>query len=155
MPPYLKLNLTLILLITIFSCKQSLPPERKAIDVVKASHALGGKFPVELTIENWLKDKRDEITFSGWNVNRKDDQTYLVSFAFKIYSWDKGSGEGGYFFLVNLDNKSIQNVTEKIKQETKPLSAPYKDEKEMSEKIIPKILQEEKFLSGKQLITNN
>ena len=144
----------IIIVIALIGCRQALPPERKAIDVVKASHALGGNLPVELTIENWLKEKKDEVKPLGWNANRRDDHTYLVSFAFKIYSWDKGSGEESYFFLVNLANESVQNVTNKFKRKTKPLSAPYKNEEEISEQLIPKILAEEEILSGKQLTSD-
>ena len=151
--PNLKFSPILLLIFVMLACRQDVPPERKAIDLIKASHALGGELSVERTIDNWLTEKKDEVKPIGWNVTIKTDHTYLVSYAFQIYSWEKGSGEDYYYFLVNLENENVQNVTDKYNQQTKSLSAPFKDVAEISEQLIPKIIEEEKILSGNPLNT--
>ena len=98
------------------SCSKGLSPEAKAIELVRESRVLSEELPVALVIKDLLKERKDEIKPIGWNVRRKEDQVYLVSYTYKIYSFDEGSGEGGYFFEVNLSSESVINVTEKYKR---------------------------------------
>ncbi len=117
------------------SCSQE-PPESKAIELVKKSYALPGGLPVELFIENFLKEKKDNVKPIGWEVTKNKDRLYLVSYKFKIYSFTEGTGERGYFFEVNLDDEVVRNVTSEFERKMKPLSSPYKDEKELMEELI-------------------
>jgi hypothetical protein len=116
---------------------------------VKDSHALGGGLPVGHRLQTKAQEEEDNFKPLGWEAVRRSDQLYLVRFAYKIFSWEKGSGEGGYFFLVDLENEGVKNVTNDYEQTIGPLSPPYRDVKEIPEKLMQKLREDEKVLSGK------
>ncbi len=129
-------------------CQKGLRPEERAIRLVEESRALGGDLSVGHAIEAWLKDKGEDVRPIGWTATRKDDQVYLVGYKYKIYSFEKGSGERGFFFEVNLHTEAVQDVTERVTREMGPLAPPLKDGEEIPDRLLQKWVEEEKLLSG-------
>ncbi len=51
--------------------------------------------------------------------------------------------------MVDVENETVRNVTNDFELEMTPLSPPFKDEKEIPERLMKKLMEEEKILSGK------
>jgi len=130
------------------SCQQRLRPEEKAIRLVEESNTFEGGLPVRLSIDTWLKTKGEEVRPMGWRVTKKDDQVYLVGYKYKIFSFEEGSGESGFFFEVNLSTEAVQNVTQRAAREMSPLAPPLKDEDGISDQLFQEWVEKEKLLSG-------
>ena len=128
-----------IIVFAFFSCSQGKSPEEQALEMVIKSNALSGDSSVDQKIKNWLSKEKDDIKPIGWKVSKSSTQEYLVSYLYKVYSFDQGSGERGYFFKVNLNDGSVVNITDDFERNLKPLSKPFKDEKEISEAFIKSI----------------
>jgi hypothetical protein len=146
-----KLFLIFVLIITSFmmvGCSQELPPEEKALKLVKASQALGGDQSVKLTLNSWLKERGEEVRPIGWHVRKEHDEVYLVSYKYKIYSFKEGTGERGFFFEVNVDSGSVRNMTKEVTGKMGSLSSSFKKEQEISDQLMKKLGEEEKMLSG-------
>lgn len=129
-------------------CQKGLRPEVRAIRLVEKSRALGGELSVKHAIEAWLEGKGEDVRPIGWTATKKDDQIYLVGYKYKIFSFDKGSGERGFFFEVNLLTEAVQNVTERVTREMGSLAPPLKDGEEIPDQLLQKWVEEEKMLSG-------
>jgi hypothetical protein len=129
-------------------CQKGLRPEERAIHLVEESRALGGELSVGHAIEAWLKAKGEEIRPIGWTVTKRDDQVYLVGYRYKIFSFEKGSGERGFFFEVNLLTEAVQNVTERVTREMGSLVPPLKDGEEIPDQLLEKWVEKERMLSG-------
>ena len=129
-------------------CQQDLRPEERAIRLVEESRVLGGELSVGHAIEAWLEARGEDVRPIGWTATKKDDQVYLVGYKYKIFSFEKGSGERGFFFEVNLSTKAVQNVTERVTREMGSLAPPLKDGKEIPDQLLQKWVEEEKMLSG-------
>ena len=141
----------LILIITAsphIGCQQKLRPAERAIRLVEESLALGGELPVGHAIETWLEARGEDVRPIGWTVTKKDDQVYLVGYKYKIYSFEKGSGERGFFFEVNLSTEAVENVTERVTREMGSLAPPLKDGEEIPDQLLQKWVEEERMLSG-------
>jgi len=149
-----KIFFTFVIIITALihiSCPQKLSPEEKAIRLVEESQALGGEMSVNLTIDKWLKEKGEEVRPIGWSASKKNDQVYLVSYKYKVYSFREGTGERGFFFEVNLPTEAVRNVTEEVTREMGSLAPPFKKEEEISEQLMQELEEKEKILSGGEL----
>jgi hypothetical protein len=129
-------------------CQKGLRPEERAIRLVEESRALGGELSVGHAIEAWLKAQGEDVRPIGWTATKKDDQVYLVGYKYKIFSFEKGSGERGFFFEVNLHTEAVQNVTERVTREMGSLAPPLKDREELPDQLLQKWVEEEKMLSG-------
>lgn len=146
-----KTFLTVVLIITAslhINCSQKLRPEEEAIRLVKESQALGGELSVRVTIDRWLKEKGEEVRPIGWRVSKRNDQVYLVSYRYKIYSFGEGTGERGFFFEVNPATEVVRNVTEEVAREMGSLAPPFREEEEIPEQLMQKLEQKEEMLSG-------
>ena len=140
-----------VLIVTVafsISCQQRLRPEERAIRLVENSQSLGSELSVKLTIDKWLKEKGDEIRPMGWRVTKKGDQVYLVGYKYRIYSFEEGSGERGFFFEVNLANEVVHDVTETVIREMGSLAPPLRNDKDIPEELLNKWENTEKRLSG-------
>ncbi len=140
-----------ILIITAFfhiECQQRLRPEERAIKLVEDSQALGGELSVKQIIDKWLKEKGEEVRPMGWSVEKKDDQVYLVGYKYRIFSFQRGSGERGFFFEVNLATEEVQNVTQRKMREMGSLAPPLKDEDDISDQLFQEWVEKEELLSG-------
>ena len=62
----------------------------------------------------------------------------------------KRTGERGFFFEVNLDTEAVRNVTKEVARKMVPLSLPFKDEKQIPEKLMQQLEEESKMLSGER-----
>jgi len=120
-------------------CSQDLSPEHEALELVQNSYALGGDLPVVLHIKKRMEDQKDDVREIGWEVTRKDKDTYLISYIFRIYSFSRGVGERGYFFEVDLRSEEVRDVTNEKILMMKPLSANYKDDKDIFDESVKKI----------------
>ena len=141
----------LILIITAsphIGCQQRLRPEERAIRLVEESRALGGELSVGHAIEAWLEARGEDVRPIGWTANKKDNQVYLVGYKYKVFSFEKGSGERGFFFEVNLITEAVQNVTERVTLEMGSIAPPLKDGKEIPDQLLQKWVEEERMLSG-------
>ena len=127
----------IIVSLAVIGCSQK-SPEYKAIEMTKKSYALGGSLTVERTIQDWLKEKKDEVKPIGWEASRKNEQIYLVSYTFEIYSFTEGVGERGYFFEANIAAEVVHNITSEYERDRKHLSPAFKDEKELFEELLRK-----------------
>lgn len=146
-----RISLLSVLIVTALfamSCSRKFSPEEKAIKLVEESRALAGDLSVKLTIEKWLKEKGEEVKPIGWKVSKKNDQVYLVSYKYKIYSFREGTGERGFFFEVDLNSGSVRNVTRRFTRKLDPLASPFEKEEEISEKLMQKIREKEETLPG-------
>ena len=129
-------------------CQQRLRPEERAIRLVEDSQALGGELSVKLTIDKWLKEKGEEVRPMGWRITKKDDQVYLVGYKYRVFSFEEGSGERGFFFEVNLANEVVHDVTETVIREMGSLAPPLRNDKDIPEELLNKWEHAEKRLSG-------
>jgi hypothetical protein len=86
---------------------KKLSPKEKAISLVKKSYGVIGQ-PSASTETNirWSMQKiKGDLNIIGWRARKVSDGSYFVS-----YTYDKGEGEDGYFFEVNLPSKVVRNV---------------------------------------------
>ena len=130
------LYLFLFIIITSFSVCSQQQPEYKALQLAKQSHALSINQSVESFIDTFLKEGSNEIKGMGWDVRKEEDQQYLVTYIYKIHSFKYGIGERGYFFLVDLNNGSVRNLTAEYVQKMPPLQKPYTDERELADDLL-------------------
>lgn len=80
--------------------------ENKAIQLTKKSYAMGDYLNVETRIKDLLKSEKGALKIVGWRARKIDDQTFLIS-----YTFDKGGGDIGYFFEVNLLAEIVRKVS--------------------------------------------
>ena len=111
--------------------------ELKALELVKKSNVLGGNLSVEDNIKDFLGREKGKVRPLGWDVKKKSNQIFLVSYKYKTHSFEEGVGELGYFFEADLVNKVVRNVTNNYISGMKRLLSPaYHDEKELVEEIF-------------------
>ena len=120
----------------LFGCSKSLPPERKALEVAQKSYVLGSDRNVYRFIEKFIREKGDDVKPVGWDVEKKSNNKYLVSYKYQVHSFDEGVGEKGFFFEVDLNDESVINKTDEYLKKMKPLSNTYKSEKEIYKDIM-------------------
>ena len=143
-------SLLVSLALIVTGCPKKLTQEEKAIRLVKESETLGGNTTVRLRLDQWLEEQGDRVRPIGWNVTQKSDQVYLVSYKYRVYSFGEGTGERGFFFEVNLDTEAVRNVTKEVARKMVPLSLPFKDEKQIPEKLMQQLEEESKMFSGER-----
>jgi hypothetical protein len=131
-----RIFLIILSCIFLWCCSKGLTPEKKALRLVLESHALGGDLSVGDAIERVIREGGDNIKSVGWYVSRIDGRVYLVAYRYNIYSFERGTGERGFFFEVDLGDGSVRNVTEEYTMDMRPLSEPFKDEEEILEEFI-------------------
>ena len=124
-----------IIVLHSFFCSQQ-RPEYKALQLAQKSHTLSDDKSVESFIENFLKERNNEVKGMGWEVRTEENQIYIVSYMYKIHSFKYGVGKRGYFFSVNLNDGSVRNVTPEYVQKMPPLQKPYKDEDELLDDVL-------------------
>ena len=137
-----------ICVLMIASCSKELSPEEKALKLVKKSQALGGNQSVKRALDKWLKERGEEIKPIGWQVGKERDDVYLVSYMYKVHSFQEGAGERGFFFEVDVDSGSVRNVTKEVTQKMGSLSPSFRKEEEISQQLMKTLGEEEKMLSG-------
>lgn len=84
---------------------KAISPQDKAIEMVKKSHAFGGFQTVENLIRDALEQKKGNLQITGWQAQRIDEQTYLVSYGLK-----DDTGTRAWHFEVNLAEKIVRNI---------------------------------------------
>ena len=134
--------------VMVTGCSREMPPEEKAIRLVEESQALGGNLSVKTSIDNWLEERGDKVRPIGWAAHKKEDQVYLVSYTYNVYSFREGTGERGFFFEANLATGAVRNVTKDFVREMGSLSPSFKEEEEVREKLMEKFGDDQKLLSG-------
>lgn len=132
---------------SIVGCSEHQSPEEKAITLVKESQALKFGVSVNDMIETLLKERDNEIRPIGWEAKLVGNHRYIISYTYKIYSFDKGVGNGGYYFDVDLNSGSVRNVTKKYEEDFKSLVPAFKDEKEIVEEFLEHAEKPEQDLS--------
>ena len=125
-----------LLFIVMMACSMNESPEERAVRIVKKSNVMEKGNSVEQVLQNFIKNKGDKIKAIGWEAARKNDKIYLVSYKYKIFSFDEGSGVRGYFFMVNFETETVKNVTKDYVKKMEPLSRPLTEEKELVEQIL-------------------
>ena len=78
------------------------------------------------------------IELEGLGGEKKANHKYLISYKYRLFSFEEGAGEKGSFFKVDLDDKSVIDRTKEYLEKMKPLSNTYKSEKEIFKEIINK-----------------
>ena len=131
--------------IIISGCQRDLSPKERAFELVKNSNVINKDLPVKKVIEEWLKENKNEVKPIGWKVSKKDDQVYLVSYHYKTYSFNKGSGERVFSFQVDLDTGVVKDVTKEMEKRMMPLAKPFQDENEISEELLNKLSEGEEI----------
>ena len=126
----------LLTLVTLSSVCSQPRPEAKALELAKRSHTLRGDKEVEFFIDEFLKKRHDEVKRLGWEVKKERNQEYLVSYIYEIHSFKEGIGKRGFFFLVNLSDGSVHNVTHEHVQKMPPFEKFYKDEKDLVDDLL-------------------
>lgn len=137
---YSLLKKTIIILIIsncfLISCSEELPPEKKALKIAKYSYVLNEEKPVYRFIDDFIRQKGDNAKPGVWKVEKITDNKYLVSYKYKLYSFNEGIGEKGFFFEVDLETGSVIDRTKEYLEKMTPLSNAYKSEKELFKEII-------------------
>jgi hypothetical protein len=131
----------------VVGCSEHRSPEDRAIALVKESQALKAGVSVNDMIETLLNERENEIRPIGWEAKRVDNQRYLISYTYRIFSFERGVGHGGYFFDVDLNTGSVRNVTSKYEGDFKSLAPAFKDEKEIAEEFLEKLEKSKEDLS--------
>jgi len=121
--------------ILVFCCSNPSSPERKALSLARTFVMENGS-SAEKNIERMIKEGGNEVKPLGWDVYKKDDQVYLVRYRYELHSITKGIGERGYFFEVDPAKGIVTNVTDIYLKKMKPLSGPYKNDKEVVEDLM-------------------
>ena len=111
-------------------------PEAKALELAQRSHTLRGDKSVEFFIEEFLKERSDEVKRLGWEVKKERDQEYLVSYIYEVHSFKEGIGKRGFFFRVNLSDGSVRNVTHEHIRKMPPFEKFYKDERGLVDDLL-------------------
>ncbi len=132
------------------SCSEGGAPAEKALRLVKNSHTLGGEDTVEKTIEDWVRQSSDDVKPIGWEAEKKSPGAYLVKYRYEMYSFEKGAGEGGYFFEVDMADSRVRNVTGRFNSETRRLTPVFSNEDQAREGVVQDLMREQDLLSGKQ-----
>lgn len=125
-------------------CSENLPPERYAAEIVKDSYVLSKDKTVYRFIEEFIRQKGDDVKPGSWNAEKMTDNKYLVSYKYKLHSFNEGVGERGFFFEVDLSDELVIDRTKEYLEKMKPLSKIYNNEKE----ILREIISEEGALSA-------
>ena len=144
----LQILVALLIALIMAGCSNQLPPEQRALELEEESQALGGNQSVQFTIHNWVKERGEEVKPIGWDVSKENDRIYLVSYKYEIYSFKEGTGERGFFFEVDLNSRSVRNVTKEVTQKLGALSPSFKKEEEISEQLMQKLGEDGKMLTG-------
>jgi hypothetical protein len=127
-----KFLILLLLLFCIFpGCSDNTPPEQKALDLVMNSYATNKDISVYRCIEDFIKEKGDDVKPQGWRAEKMADNRYLVSYKYSLHSFSEGVGERGFFFEVNLADSSVADKTIEYTLKMAPLTKAYSDEKEI------------------------
>jgi hypothetical protein len=90
----------------------------------------------EENIDNLIKNGGSEIKPLGWEVEEIENQVFLVRYRYNMHSFEKGIGERGCFFQVDLKNSLVADVTEQHLKRMAPLSRPYKNEEEIVKSLV-------------------
>lgn len=133
-----KRTLFLLAILALIGCADNKNPKQKALDLVLESRTINSEMTVRDYIDKYREEMGDEIKSLGWSVEEIANQKYLVVYNYKIFSFDRGTGEMGFYFEVDLKNNSVKNVTDEHQKEL-PLSNAYTDEKEIVDDLIDDI----------------
>ena len=135
-----KKRILFILIISItclfWGCSESIPPERQAVKIVKDSHVISKDLSVSRYIDEYVRQKGDDVKPFGWSVEKLSEEKYFVSYKYQIFRFNEGAGEKGFFFEVNIDDESVIDKTGEYLEKLKPLSSVYDSEKEIFKEII-------------------
>lgn len=142
--------LAVLAIFLISSCSESGSPAEKALGLVKKSHALGGAYTVEQTIEEWLRQSPDDVKPIGWETEKVSSGAYLVKYRYEMYSFEKGSGEGAYFFEVDINDARVRDVTDQFESKTDRLAPAFENADQAREGVVQDLMREQDLLSGKQ-----
>jgi len=132
------------------SCSEGGSPAEKALRLVKKSHALGGAYTVEQTIEDWLRQNPDDVKPIGWETEKGPSGAYLVKYRYEMYSFEKGSGGGIYCFEVDINDAGVRDVTDRFKSKTDRLMPAFENADQTREGVVQDLMREQDLLSGKQ-----
>ena len=117
-------------------CSENKRPERRALEIVQDSYVIDKDIPVYRFVDEFIKQKGDDVKPVGWDVEKKSKNKYLVSYKYQVHSFDEGVGEKGFFFEVDLNDESVKNKTDEYLKKMKPLSDAYKSEREIYKEIM-------------------
>jgi hypothetical protein len=132
---YVKILLLIFLLMFSASCRNDLTPKQKALDLAKKTVMEDG-LSAENHIKKMIEDGGNDIKPQGWDIEKIEDQIFIVKYKYKIYSFEKGIGEQGYFFQVDLKKNEVVDVTDQYLQRMAPLSKPFKNEEEIDKSLF-------------------
>lgn len=116
-------------------CSDNTTPEKKAFDLVINYHSANKDVPVRRLVENFIREKGNDIKPVGWDVKKIGGNRYLVSYKYNLHSFTEGIGERGFFFEVDLADKSVSDKTIEYIEKMPPLTKAYSDEKEIFKDI--------------------
>lgn len=116
-------------------CSDNITPEQKALDLVINSHSANKDVPVHRLVENFIREKGDDVKPVGWDVKRIKENRYLVSYKYALHSFIEGIGERGFFFEVDLADNAVTDKTIEYIEKMPPLTKAYSDEKEIFKDI--------------------
>ncbi len=125
----------LFIICFIQGCSDNTTPEQKALDIVINSHAANRDIPVRKLVENFIREKGDDVKPLGWRVEKLEGNRYLVSYKYTLHSFTEGIGERGFFFEVDIADKSVLDKTIEYIEKMPPLTKAYSNEKEIFKDI--------------------
>ena len=135
---FFKKTLFILTVSLVIGCADNRSPEQKALELVIDSRAIDSEMTVGEYIERFREEKGDEIKPLGWSVENSGDQKYLAVYEYKIFSFDRGAGDMGFYFEADLKTGSVKNVTDEHQKEQK-LEETYSGEKEIVDELIDDI----------------
>lgn len=76
------------------------------------------------------------IELEGLGGEKKANHKYLISYKYRLFSFEEGAGEKGSFFKVDLDDKSVIDRTKEYLEKMDPFKNAYKSETEIFKELI-------------------
>jgi hypothetical protein len=134
--------LVLGILLTV-GCTDNAPPEQRAIELARGSTALGGGMTVASTLEKRIQESRGDWKPIGWGAEKRQDGKWIVSYRFKVFSFEQGAGERAYRFEVDLEKESVRDVTGEWTEAGGPLLPAFRDEKEVASELVKTLREDE------------
>jgi hypothetical protein len=143
------IQILLVSMLLAAGCTEKMSPEQRAIALTKESWALGDAMTVAETLDKKIQESRGDWKPIGWQAKKQQDGRWTVNYRFKVFSFDQGAGERAYYFQVDLEKGSVEDVTSRWQEAEGPLLPAFRDEKEVASALVKDLREEELASPGR------
>jgi hypothetical protein len=143
------IQILLVSMLLTAGCTEKMSPEQRAIELTKGSWALGDGMTVAETLDKRIQVSRGDWKPMGWQAKKQQDGRWIVSYRFKVFTFDQGAGERAYYFQVDLEKEAVRDVTSDWNETVAAPLPAFKDEKEVASEFVNSLREEELFSSGR------